>query len=189
MNHQDHVNLLRAGVADIGGNWADLGAGDGAFTLALAELVGPTATIVAVDKDRKALERQANAVQRQFPNHNISQHRADFSRKLTFQGLDGIVIANALHFVRRRKQVKLLAQFQDYLGPAGRLLIVEYGTDNGNMWVPYPFSYPRFAEMATEAGYHGIRKLSARPSRFLGEIYSAIAYMPTAPVAKVGKDR
>src|SRR5690554_4106120 len=41
MNHQDHVNLLRPGVPATGGVWADFGAGTGAFTLALAELLGP----------------------------------------------------------------------------------------------------------------------------------------------------
>ena len=44
MDHSDHVNLLRNGVLP-GGVWADLGAGSGAFTLALAELAGPETTI------------------------------------------------------------------------------------------------------------------------------------------------
>ena len=35
MNHRDHVNLLRRGVPEPGGVWADLGSGAGAFTLAL----------------------------------------------------------------------------------------------------------------------------------------------------------
>lgn len=46
MDHADHVALLRAGVVvpeTHGGaaTWADLGAGAGAFTLALADLLGP----------------------------------------------------------------------------------------------------------------------------------------------------
>ena len=59
MNHRDHVNLLRRGVPEPGGVWADLGSGAGAFTLALAELVGPGAEIYAVDKDRGALRQLA----------------------------------------------------------------------------------------------------------------------------------
>jgi ubiquinone/menaquinone biosynthesis C-methylase UbiE len=49
MNHADHVALLRAGVPGPGGVWADLGSGAGAFTLALADLIGPTGQIYSVD--------------------------------------------------------------------------------------------------------------------------------------------
>jgi len=38
MDHKDHVNLLRNGITNAGGVWADFGSGQGAFTLALAEL-------------------------------------------------------------------------------------------------------------------------------------------------------
>ena len=189
MNHQDHVELLRAGVPNKGGHWADFGAGEGAFTLALAELVGPQANILALDTDRRALERHQRAMQRHFPDHQVRQSRADFTRRLALSGLDGIVIANALHFVRRRRQVPILAQFLDYLKPTGRLLVVEYGTNSGNMWVPHPFNYTTFTEMAVEAGYHNIQKLHARPSRFLGEIYSAVAYKQATTVANAGDDR
>jgi hypothetical protein len=42
LDHADHVRLLRD-AATRGGTWAGLGAGAGAFTLALAELLGPKA--------------------------------------------------------------------------------------------------------------------------------------------------
>ena len=54
MDHADHVRLLQGGVTR-GGTWADLGAGTGAFTLALADLVGPGGNVIAVDRDRGAL--------------------------------------------------------------------------------------------------------------------------------------
>ena len=40
MNHTDHVNLLREGISEPGGVWAEFGSGSGAFTMALAELLG-----------------------------------------------------------------------------------------------------------------------------------------------------
>ncbi len=55
MTHDDHVALLRGGIPGPGGVWADLGAGSGAFTLALAEQLGPSAEIYAVDADERAL--------------------------------------------------------------------------------------------------------------------------------------
>ena len=40
MDHKDHVNLLKPANLSSGGTWADFGAGSGAFTLALRELLG-----------------------------------------------------------------------------------------------------------------------------------------------------
>ncbi len=74
MDHRDHVALLRAAV-EPGGSWADIGAGEGAFTLALADLLGPGGRIVAIDRDRGALERNEEAVRRALPGR-----RADHGR-------------------------------------------------------------------------------------------------------------
>lgn len=62
MDHNDHVNLLRPADLPPGGLWADLGAGSGAFTLALRELVGPGAEIHAVEKDWSRLGKLERAV-------------------------------------------------------------------------------------------------------------------------------
>ena len=58
MDHTEMVELIRAGVGGPGGTWADFGAGTGNFTWALAALLGPTATIYALDRDGKAIARQ-----------------------------------------------------------------------------------------------------------------------------------
>ena len=58
MDNADHVRLLR-GAVDPGGTWADIGAGTGAFTLALAYLLGPGGQVIAVDRDRGALDTNA----------------------------------------------------------------------------------------------------------------------------------
>ncbi len=55
MNHADHVRLLRGGVPAPGGVWADFGSGEGAFTLALADLLGTSGEIYSVDQDAGAL--------------------------------------------------------------------------------------------------------------------------------------
>ena len=147
-----------------GGRWADLGAGEGAFTLALAELLGPDAQIVAVDRDAGALRPL---------DGRFETRVADFTKPLDLHDLDGVVMANSLHFVRDKQPV--LRSVRSMLKPGGRLIVVEYGTDRGNPWVPYPFSYPRWEEMAPEAGFKSTTLLKTIPSRWLGSMYSALS--------------
>lgn len=173
MNHADHVSLLRAGVPGPGGVWADLGSGRGAFTLALAELVGPSGRIVSVDRDGAALRSQAAELAARFPDVPVEYCEADFARPLDLAPLDGVVMANALHFLADKRPV--LALIRGYLAEGGRLILVEYDTDRGNRWVPYPLSYPTWQVLATTAGFREVRLLATRPSSFLGRFYSALA--------------
>jgi ubiquinone/menaquinone biosynthesis C-methylase UbiE len=170
MNHADHVDLLRLGVAP-GGIWADLGSGTGAFTLALAELLGPEGVIHSVDKDPDALAAQKKSMRRRFPRHEVHFHKADFTRPLDLRPLDGMVIANALHFVRNKAAV--LPDLVSLLRPGGRFILVEYNVDRGNEWVPHPVSYGRWEYLASHAGLRDTMLIGSKPSRFLGEIYSA----------------
>lgn len=179
MNHADHVNLLRNGVPAPGGVWADLGAGGGAFTLALAELVGPQAVIYAVDRDRRALRQLAEAMQARFPGVTLHTLAADFTQPLALPPLDGVVMANSLHFERRKEPVLRLVQ--GYLKPHGRLLLVEYNTDRGNVWVPHPLSYGTWEKLSATCGFSHTRLLATRPSSFLGEFYAAASFPGNSP--------
>lgn len=171
MNHDDHVALLRDGIPEPGGVWADLGSGGGAFTLALADLIGAGGQIFSVDRDGSVLREQARAMQARFPAVTTRYITADFTRKLDLPPLDGIVMANSLHFVRDKRPTLQLVR--GYLKPGGRLLLVEYNADRGNMWVPYPLAYPAWEALARQSGWAATRLLATRPSRFLREIYSA----------------
>jgi SAM-dependent methyltransferase len=181
MNHADHVRLLRDGVLTEagdapGGTWADLGSGTGAFTLALAELIGSQGIIYSVDRDASALREQERAMRARFGPLAPTVHyrAADFTHPLDLPPLDGIVIANALHFQREKERV--VRQLKSYLRPAGRLIVVEYNVDRGNLWVPYPFSYPTWEALARRCGFAETRLLGRVPSRFLEEIYSAASW-------------
>ncbi len=173
MDHNDHVFLLRKGVPNPGGIWADFGSGAGAFTLALADLIGPTGSIYSVDKDRAALREQERAMHSRFPGTTVSYIVGDFTRRLELPPLDGIVMANSLHFLREKDA--MLQLVRGYLKPGGRLLIVEYSADHGNMWVPYPFSYGTWEKMARKNGFSTIQQLATVPSRFFGGMYSALS--------------
>ena len=173
MQHADHVALLRGGIAGPGGVWADLGSGTGAFTLALADLIGPTGEIYSVDKDRGSLKEQERAMRARFPAVMVHYLAADFSRKLELPTLDGVVMANSLHYQRDKDAVLQLVR--GYLRPGGQLLLVEYNADRGNPWVPYPLSYSTWEMVARRNGFADTRLLARVPSRFLNEMYSALS--------------
>ena len=175
MQHQDHVNLIRPGITARGGVWADLGCGAGAFTLALADLLGADAHIYAVDQDQRALRTLEAPMRANFKEVTLECLAADFTGQLTLPPLDGILMANSLHFVRDK--APLLAQLRTRLRPAGSLLLVEYNVDRGNPWVPYPLAYPTWERFANQHGFAHTRLLKTVPSRFLREMYSALSVL------------
>lgn len=174
MDHADHVNLVRHGVAHPGSAWADFGAGTGAFTLALADLLGPGAEIYAIDLNEEALQTNGRATEARFPSTITHYCTADFTRPLELPPLEGIVLANSLHFQRYQEEV--VALVRGYLAPAGRLLIVEYNIAHGNFAVPHPVPYSKWQTLAKHAGFTHTELLATRPSRFLKEIYSAVSW-------------
>jgi precorrin-6B methylase 2 len=154
--------------------WADLGAGEGAFTLALADLLPPDSLIHAIDRDRGALARLERAYARFAKDRTVARvttQAGDFTRDLALGPLDGIVMANSLHFVREKGPV--LERVRSMLRPGGTLVLVEYDTDSGNTWVPYPLSFETWRRVAVAAGSSEPRLLATHPSRFLRRIYSA----------------
>jgi ubiquinone/menaquinone biosynthesis C-methylase UbiE len=174
MDHQDHVNLLRRGIPVPGGVWADLGSGHGAFTLALADCLGSQGEIYSIDRDGGALKRQQQTMQARFPAMNVHYLMVDFTQLLHLPALDGIVMANSLHFLREKGAA--LQLIHSYLKPGGRLIVVEYNVYRGNLWVPHPFSFRTWQALAQSYGFTQPQQLAVRPSRFLREIYSAVCF-------------
>lgn len=179
MDHQDHIALIKNGIPKQGGVWADLGSGGGAFTLALAELIGKQGVIYSIDKDAGALRDQERAMKAKFPDVTVHYRRADFTDTLDLPPLDGIVMANSLHF--HRKKEPILRQVYEWLKPGGVLILVEYNVDSGNMWVPHPFSYPTWERLAITCGFVETRQLATYPSSWLREIYAAASQRPSSP--------
>jgi ubiquinone/menaquinone biosynthesis C-methylase UbiE len=172
MDHADHVALIRQGVEGAGPRWLELGAGEGAFTLALADILGAGGEIVALDRDGSPLTRAAAAVRATYPGVSVVPEVADFTRRIPTGPFDGVLAANSLHFVRDRRAV--LAAIRHVLVPAGRLVVVEYDADRGNPWVPHPFSFETWRREAQAAGFEDSRLIHRVPSRFLGAIYGAV---------------
>ena len=179
MDHRDHVFLLSGGVSAGAGDrpavWADIGSGRGAFTLALAELLGPGGQIHSVDRDARALRAQRDALRDRFPDTAVQIHAADFTRPLDLPALDGLVMANALHFIGDARKQSVVSRLKSYLRPGGRFILVEYNVDRGNLWVPHPLSYPTWEILAARCGFASTRLLAKTPSSFLGEFYAALS--------------
>ena len=184
INTRDAVGLIRGAIPGHGGTWVDLGSGDGTFTRALVELLGRDAPIYAVDRDAgaiAALERWA----RRAAAHVIPVV-ADFSGPFHLPGLerteiDGMLFANALHFVPEVEAV--LARLAAWLRPGGRVVIVEYDRRPSSRWVPYPIPVTRWAELAVAAGLSAPVVIARRPSAFGGDLYAAVADRPAARAA------
>ncbi len=178
MDHADHLNLIRKGVPNQGGVWAEFGSGRGAFTLALAELIGLNGVIFSVDKDRWVLKEQERAIKKRFVGQEPRIHylAADYTFLLDLPPLDGLLMANPLHFQRDKKTI--LRAILGYLSPGGGLILVEYNIKRGNPWVPYPIPYNDWQVLAMECGFINTRILGVRTSRSMREIYSAASDKP-----------
>ncbi len=140
--------------------WADLGCGSGLFTRALADLLYTGSSIYAIDKNISSFQKSS------FPNQiTVKTVESDFVKEdLNLKNLDGILMANALHFVRNKKSFieKIVPYFRD----APVFLMVEYDTDLPNPWVPYPLSFITLRKLFTELGFSLIKKINEKKSRY-----------------------
>ena len=183
MTSEDHIALISeavtagggqnaTGYRGGGGRWADLGSGGGAFTAALCELLGARGRIVSMDKDARALRAQERELRARFPAAHLEFVAADFTGTLALSGLDGVVMANSLHF--QRDPCAVLTGVRRCLAPGGRIVVVEYDIDSPNPWVPFPLPFERLGGAAECAGLAAPVLLGTRPSRYHRRVYAAV---------------
>lgn len=137
--------------------WIDLGSGSGLFTHALAALIAPASRIWAVDKQAGFVKRENGR------NVRIEALRSDFIHdELPFAGVDGILMANSLHYVKDKSA--FIRKMNQCLHAASRWVIIEYDTKKANPWVPYPVDFESLQELFGQEGYKQVVKRSKRPS-------------------------
>lgn len=163
------IEMLKIEGFSLAGKWADLGCGSGTFTLALANLLEPDGIIYAVDTDQAALNKIPDRAGRIPIEKVVGDFVAD---EFSFDGLDGVLMANSLHYVPDQKD--FISQFERRMKPTGCFLVVEYDTDTPNDWVPYPLSYRSLSRIFEDAGYGAIRRLHERPSIYWQKMYSVL---------------
>lgn len=175
MNADDAIALLRSAIPPGPGVWADLGAGDGTFTRALATILGSASRVYAIDRDARALRTLADWAR--VHASTITPLVADFSdADLSLpagETLDGILLANALHYIQHPGST--LARLVRHLGAHGRVVLIEYDRRRANPWVPYPIPRAKLMNLAREAGLSPFTVTATRPSRYGGDIYVAVA--------------
>lgn len=169
MEIQVAAQLIEAGVKEKEAVWADLGAGTGMFTQALQQLLSK-GKVYAVDKSPHALWRLPN--KGSVPMEIVD---ADFTQALDLPPLDGILMANALHYVANPTQV--LPPLLRLLKPSGTFILVEYETDRPRPpWIPHPIPFKQFKKLATAVGLSALEKIGTVPSRYGHDhIYAAMS--------------
>lgn len=183
------MGAVRGSDAAIPGmpRWADLGAGHGTFTAALAMLLGQGARVHAIDRDVAAYAALLALAGRRPGGTVIVPQLADFADArawdaLGLRDLDGVLLANALHFVPASQQPAVLARVAGALRPGGALVLVEYEGRAPSPWVPHPVSHARLQAMMP-AGWPRPQTIGARGSMFGGSIYAAAVRRPPDVVA------
>jgi trans-aconitate methyltransferase len=139
MRLRDAIRMLaESGVEALGPTiWADLGCGDGIFTRALADMLPAGSLVHAIDLDGSALRRIPPA----HKGVRISTYPADFMKQpWPFSGLDGILMANSLHYVEH--QAEFIRACESQMRLPRRFLVVEYDMNEANRWVPYAATRP-----------------------------------------------
>ncbi len=172
INLISHPNLAQAGIrlAQAGIRvWADLGSGSGLFTYALAALLPAGSVIYAIDKNKLVMSQHPKPA-----STIIHQQQGDFIRQaLNLPSLDGILMANSLHYVEDK--VALIHTLSKYFKEQGSFLIVEYNTDIANRWVPYPISFNTLKSVFKQTGYTKVEKLQEIPSLYRrANLYAAL---------------
>ena len=176
MDERDAESLIAAAIPRTAGVWADVGSGDGTFTRTLLHLLGPGSRIYAIDRDRKALAKLAR--QTDGTSGSVVPVVADLAHPFKLPGdarpvLDGVLFANSLHYFRDPED--LLGRLVTWLGPEGRVVIVEYDGRPANRWVPHPIPISRLPDLVGRAGLKPPAITAERPSAYGGTMYVAVA--------------
>lgn len=169
MEIREAIALIEPGVLseDKPQHWADLGCGNGTFTYALAHLLPPGSSIIAVDSLPQKLNKSAgNNVSIQFQLADISVE------SLTLPSLDGILMANSLHYIQEKEM--LVKRLEPYFNTEKQFLIVEYESNTPNRWVPFPITFSKLSALFDNLGYEVVTRVNERPSSFGGTMYAAL---------------
>ena len=110
-----------------GDHVADIGAGGGYFTFILADAVGPSGRVYAVDVEEEiTIDLEAQASENNYPNVEVIL--GEFEDPLLPDGtVDLVFLCNAYHHIERR--VGYFSRLKADLKPEGRVALVDTKDD------------------------------------------------------------
>ena len=166
---QEAISFIRPGVHPDSGTWADIGAGTGLFTLALMQIL-TEGKVIALDKSPHALHSI-----KLLPEVTIEIREGDFNLPIELPPLDGILMANALHYAN--DHIYVLNNVLSALKDKGSFVLVEYDTETPNVpWVPNPVSLTRFRELCKLVGLTEPELINERTSIYQdGRMYAVVS--------------
>jgi ubiquinone/menaquinone biosynthesis C-methylase UbiE len=169
MNISDAISLINHPYVtrNLPEIWADLGCGAGTFTEALSNILPENSEIIAIDKSQQKLPLSyQNSVK-------IAFLHSDFEKEeLQLPSLDGILMANSIHYVKNKSELlkRLITLFKE----RPKFLLVEYDTSSANPWVPFPLPFSELKKLIDDVGLTSIEKIGERNSLYGEKMYSAL---------------
>jgi ubiquinone/menaquinone biosynthesis C-methylase UbiE len=121
---RDTEGLLRAMQVDPGDWVADVGIGEGDYTLPMAQAVGDSGRAFAVDIDEDALEELNDEIKDRDVNNVTVVSSVYDNPMLPRRSFDAVLVRNAYHEFTAHQA--MLRHLRTALKPGGRLVMAEY---------------------------------------------------------------
>lgn len=123
-NRADDTDDLLDAMAIVEGDWvADVGSGDGDYTIPMAERVGPSGHVFAVDVDHDPLDELNEKLRENDVENVTTVYSIEDNPMLPTNTLDAVLVRNAYHHFTEHES--MLRHIRAALKPGGRLVIEE----------------------------------------------------------------
>lgn len=141
---------------------ADIGCGTGVYTIALAQEVGVTGQVYAIDVHREALHTLAGTLDKRGIV-NVEMIWADVEKAIPIDAysLDAVVLSNVLF--QFDKIDNALINIARLIKPEGQLLVVDWSDSHGGLG-PHPSHVVQEEHAISLVQKHGFRLLKRLPA-------------------------
>jgi len=135
---------------------ADIGSGEGYFTLQLARAVGPQGHVLAVDIDTRALAALKVKADRQRLTNVTIVVSEPADTRLPSESVDVLFICDVLHEIPEAQRLPLVQSAVRALKPGGFLYLIDYRKSRDVKFDPYERLVPRdeLVRICTDACLH-----------------------------------